>query len=200
MDLTIKSVDNCLPIMDCKDKKIRKQNKQASNRKGQLDNLLALVWALPADFAGFLYFHPISFALLWSCSWSFTYLVLLLGCFGTPIGLFSRLLLALIFRSLAILLPLLVLGLAPPHLTSIALNIFKWALLNELLRRRLTSTIELLCQFPPLGSLLIKIDYKRNFDKEFINSCLLASNNAQKEVDISFAKCSCFTAVKLNWS
>lgn len=42
--------------------------------------------------------------------------------------------------------------------------------------------------------------YKRTFDTAFINSCSLAGNYAQEEIELSFAGWKCPAFVKLNQS
>lgn len=104
--------------------------------------------------------------------------------FKSPIGLLalatsvSRLVPALLLGSLAVLLLLLVLGLATPHLAFLALRTFKRVLSDESLHHYSISLIELLYLFPPLSLLPNKTDRKRTFDIAFINSCQLAGNHA----------------------
>lgn len=184
---------------------MRKQNDCIAKKKARLDNLRASVQAPAADSAVLLLFCPASvscsgsFASLSSCPGSPTCLLPLPDCPKTPTALLSRLIPAPVPRSLAVLSPLLMLGLTPPHLASTALKTFKQALSNELLRRS-TSFAESLCPFPPLGSLPNKTDRKRTFDIAFINSRPLAGNHAREEVDLSFAECGYPAAVKLNRS
>lgn len=72
-----------------------------------------------------------------------------------------------------------ILGQALTHLASSALEIFKQALLDELLRYRLPtpSLAELLCPFLTLGLLIKNNDHKQPYDTAFINSRLLIGNH-----------------------
>lgn len=58
LDLKIETVDNCQPITDSEDKKVRKQNKGVAKRKMQLDNLRAPVRAHATGSAAVLLSHP----------------------------------------------------------------------------------------------------------------------------------------------
>ena len=190
-DLTIEPVDNNQTITEFEDEKMRKQNKRAAKRKARLDKLSTPMRTPVASSAALLSSRPTlvschgSSAPLSSC---LRFLTRLLSCpMPAPVP-----------RSPAVLLPLHVLGSAPLHLVSSTLRIFKQALSNELLRRRLTSPAELFCLFPLLGSLSDKTDYKQTLDISFINSCLLVDNHTREEVDMSFTEYSCSAAVKQN--
>lgn len=197
LDLTIELVDNGQPITNSKDEKVRKQNKCVAERKARLDNLHAPVRAPAAGSAACSSSRPAPVSRPGSPAPSSSRL-------GSPTrssplpSPISRPLPAPVLGSPAVLSSLPVLGPAPPHLTSSSLRIFKRALSDEPLRRRSTSPAQLLCLFPPLGSLSDKTDRKRTFDKAFINSRLLASNHDRDEVDLRFAECGYTAAVKLN--
>lgn len=105
---------------------------------------------------------------------------------------------------LALLLPLFMLSLLL-FLGFLTLKILKWFLSNEPWPCMLTSPAKPLYQFLALGvynsdnnnglyNLTNNNKRKRSFDTTFINSCLLAGNHDQKELDLS--KCS--NVVKLN--
>lgn len=105
------------------------------------------------------------------------YLSPFFACPITFIALLSYFLLAPVSESLAVLLVFLVLSSALSHLASTAFRIFKRALLNEFLRRRLTSLAEFFCLFPPLSLFPNKTDRKWTFHIAFINSRLLTGNH-----------------------
>ena len=176
-NLRIEPVDNSQSNRDFKNEKVRKKNKRAAKRKTKLNNLRAPMRVPAASSA----------ALLLSCSalvsrpalvFHFRSLALLLSCPRSHTCLLSRSLPTIVPGSPAVLLPLLVLGLAPPHLAFTALKIFKLALSDEFLRHHLTSFAELLSPFPLLDLLPDKTDCKQTFDIAFINSCPLAGNHA----------------------
>lgn len=75
---------------------------------------------------------------------------------------------------------------------------FKRAMSDEPLRRHSISLIESLHPFLLLSLLNHKIECKRDFDTVFIIFNELASNHAQEEVDLSFAKSKYPTTVKVN--
>lgn len=192
--------------MDFEDEKVRKQNKRAAKKKMQLDNLRASIRAPAASSVAFLssllttvsylgFSAPFSF-----CLGSLTCLSSLLTCPGTHIAFLFCFLPAPVPESLAVFSFLLVLGPVSPHLTFTTFRIFKRALSDELLRRHSTSFAELLCPFPPLGSLSDKTNGKQTFNIAFINFCPLTGNHASEEIDLSFAECDCPAGVKLNQS
>lgn len=205
-DLTIEPVNNNLAITNFEVEKVKKQNKYAAKRKARLNNLCDPVRALAASSAALflscptLVFYCGSFAPLLSCLESPTFLSLLFACPETAIALLSCLVPAPVPEFLAVLLFLSMLDLTLPHLVSTAAKIFKQVLSDKLFHSFSTSLTELPHPFPPLGLLLDKTKCKQTFDTVFITTCPLASNHAQKEVDLRFAKCGCFAAVKLNRS
>lgn len=87
---------------------------------------------------------------------------------------------------------------APTHLVSLAFKTFKQALLDEFLRRCLTSSIEVFCSFSIFGLLPKKNKYKRPFNTAFINSRPFASNDTAKKVDLSYTLCGCLIPVNFN--
>ena len=110
----------------------------------------------------------------------------------------------------ALLLLLPVLGLSFPFGSS-TLRIFKQSLSHEPWSYVSASLAKLFCPFPALGAYnpdnnnsLHKSTnsnkLKQDFDILFINSCPLAGNYDQKEVNLSFASCGCLDAVKFNRS
>ena len=203
-DLTIELIVNNQPIMDSEDEKVKKQNKRAPKRKTQLDNLFALVWVPVGGFAALLSFHPIlilcfgSPTLLSSYFGSPTYLLLFLICPEIPTALLSCFVPAPVPGFLAALLSFSVDGPGLLYLPSTALGIFKQVLSDQFLYCCSTSPVKTLCLFLPLGLLPNKTDCNQTFNIAFINSCPLASNHTWKEVDLSFAKCICLDAIKLN--
>lgn len=176
-----------------------------AKRKTQLDNLCALLRASAAGSAAFLLSYPAaifcfgSLASLLSCLGSFTCLLPLLAYPRTFTTLLFCLVSASVPRSLAVLLPFFVLGPIPLYLTSITRKTFKQALSDKALCHS-TSFAKLFCPFLPLGLLPNKTDYKRTFDKAFINSCPVAGNYVWEEVDWSFLKCGFPATTKLNRS
>ena len=130
-----------------------------------------------------LFCHPYvsrfgSRALLLSCLESSTYPLPFFPCSEIPTALLFRLVPFLVSGSLAVLLPFSVLGHALSYLAYTALKTFKLTLADKSLRRRSISFVELLCLFSLFGLLSDKIDRKLTFDTAFINSHLLAGNNA----------------------
>ena len=89
------------------------------------------------------------------------------------------------------------------------LRIFNRSLSDEPWPHVLTSLAKPFCAFPALSTLnpdnnnglynpTDKSKHKWVFNTAFINSCPLANNHNQEEVDLSFAGCRCPAAVKLN--
>lgn len=111
-------------------------------------------------------------------------------------------------ETLALLLPLFVLS--PPLFLGFWLfKTFKQSLWDKLWSHVSTSSIKPLYLFSTLGtynldnnnSLYNPINNnkrKRGFNTLFINSCLLANNHNQKEINLSFVDCGCLDIVKLN--
>ena len=109
----------------------------------------------------------------------------------------------------ALMLPLSVLG-PPLPLGYSPLRTFKQSLSDEPRPRVSTGPVKPLRPFPALSTLnpnnnngsynpTNKNERKRSFDIAFLNSCSLAGNHNQEEVDLSFAGCKCLAAVELNW-
>ena len=123
--------------------------------------------------------RPRSLALLSSCHAS-------ISCYG---------ILALLLLLLTMLGLLLFLGFSP-------LRTFKQSLLDKPSPRVSTSPAKFFCLFLALGAYNSTNTNERKwgFDTIFINSCLLAGNHDQKEVDLSFASCRYSDTVKLNKS
>lgn len=107
-DLTIEPVDNCQPITDSENETIRKENKRATKKKMQLNNLHAPIRALAASSTTRLLFCPAfvsclgSFAPLLSYFTFLTYLLPLLACLGNSTILLSSLMPTLVLGSLAV--------------------------------------------------------------------------------------------------
>ena len=122
--LMIKPMDNGQSIINSKNEKVWKQNKQATMRKTRLDNLCFPVRAFATRSIALLLscsapvFCSRSLAPLSSCLKSSTCLSSLFACSGILTALSSRLLLASVSRSLAILLFLPVLDSTPLDLAS----------------------------------------------------------------------------------
>lgn len=147
--------------------------------------------AFAADFVVFL----LSCLAFVSCFESFD---LLLSCLRSSTYLSSYSLFTLVPRFVAILLPFFMLGLAFPHLVFTTLKILQQVLSNKPLYCHLTSLAGFFYLFLLFGLLSNKTNYKQTYDITFMNYYLLASNYAQEEIDLSFSKYSCSTAVKLN--
>lgn len=106
--------------------------------------------------------------------------------------------LALVLGSLAVLLLLFILSLAPFYVTSITLRILKQVLSDGRLRCYSTNLAEFLCLFPFFNLFLNKTNNKQVFNKVFINCCLFAGNHARKKIDLSFLEYGCLATFKLN--
>lgn len=124
-------MNNGQPIIDSEDEKMGKQNKHVVKRKTRLNNLHALIEAPTTVSIAFLLscLAPVSHlrspTSLLSHPGSSIYLLLLFAYLGTPTTLLSHLILALVLRSLAILLFFLLLGPTPFHLVSATFGTFK---------------------------------------------------------------------------
>lgn len=175
-----------------------------AKRKTWLYNLRAFMQASNTGFTVFFSSCPVLIfclrcsVLLFSYPGSFTYLLSLFICFQTSITLLFCFISTLVFRSLIILSPLSMLGLALPHLAFTTLKIFKQTLLDEFLHCRSTSLAKFLYFFLLFGLLSNKINYKQTFDIIFINSYPLANIYAWEKINLSFIECNCLTIIKLN--
>lgn len=106
--------------------------------------------------------------------------------------------LALVLGSLAVLLLLFMLSLAPFHVASITLRILKQVLSDRRLYCYSMNFVEFFCLFPFFDLFPNKTNNKQVFNKVFINCCLFASNHAWKKIDLSFLKYGCLVTFKLN--
>ena len=198
-------VDNSSQIVtDSKEEMVKKMNKCAAKKKERLAKLCALIKC-------FLFSYPKSSLFLSPRSMS-AFVPTSLSYLGSPIIFLSSHMPApaAISRNgiSALMLPLSVFG-QPLLFGSLSLRTFKQSLLDKPRPRMLTSPAKLFCLFPTFGALnldnknglynLINHNKRKwDFDIAFINSCPLAGNHDQKEVDLSFIGCKCPAAVKLN--
>ena len=104
------------------------------------------------------------------------------SCFKSPTYLLFCLMLTLVLGSLAVLLLLPMLSLAPSHIASIALRTLKQVLSDGRLRCYSTSLVQFLCLFLFFDLFSNKTNNKQAFDKAFINCRLFTTIMLEKRL------------------